>query len=100
MRVKAGVSYGELTSLPGTSQIVVSHDVFIPPSQRGAGAGTLAHAVRCQMMRDLGYDYALCAINGANTPQVRILDKAGWRVLDAFQSTKTEHQVVIYGRVL
>lgn len=100
MRVATGLAYGELTSLPGSSQIVVSHDVFIPPAMRGNGAGTLAHAARCQVMRDLGYDYALCTINGANTPQARILDKAGWRVLDAFQSTKTEHQVVIYGKVL
>lgn len=92
---------GEVHSLPGCSQVGVSHAVFTPPTRRGRGFGKEAHAERIRFMKNmLGYDYAMCTVDSNNEAQKAILQEAGWSRLDAFTSSKTDHQVLIYGKNL
>lgn len=94
---KNGV-YGEIDTLPGCTQVAVSHSVFAPVNQRGKGKGREAMHLRLGMIyHDLGYDYVLCTVDSANERQKHILIQHGWRKLDFFKSTKTGHTVELWG---
>ncbi len=100
MRVNLHGVIGEITSLPGCSQVAVSHSVFIPIKNRGKGLGTLANNARQELMKDLGYDMALCTVDNANKSQLRVLEKTGWTRLISFVSSKTGNTVAIYCKEL
>ena len=90
---------GEITSLPGCSQIAVSHSVFLPLSQRGKDLAIPANKERQSFcFNEMLYDYMLCTINTDNKAQKRVLEKTGWRKLDSFVSRKTQHLVEIWGK--
>lgn len=96
----SGFVFGELDSLPGCSQIVVSHSVFSVSPVKGNGSGKKAHAERLAYMRSLGWDYALCTVNSENKAQLAILKRFQWKHLDSFTSDKTGHLVYLYGKAL
>lgn len=98
MRYKIDDVVGELTDLPGCSQIAVSHNVFVPTGERGKGKGKRAHVQRLAYIEDLGYDYTLCTVSSDNRAEIRILEENLWTCLDSFRSTKTGHLVYLYGR--
>lgn len=98
MRVNLSGAIGELTTLPGCSQVVVSHGVFVPPKSRGNGIGKQGQLKRLRLMEELGYDYALCTVESTNDAQIHILTSNGWKKLSSFKSSKTGHKVYIFGR--
>lgn len=98
MRYTHNNVHGELTSLPGCSQVVVSHDVFAWP--RGGGNAKEANHARCAYAEYRGYNYTLCTVDLANSVQLHILHECGWRKLDEFKSTKTGHFVGLFGKAL
>ncbi len=101
MRTKIGPNVGEIDNLPGSSQVAVFHSAFTHTAFRGHGYGAEGHVHRLGVAKDtLGYDYALCTVDKANTAQVALLIKHGWYRLDSFISTKTGHEVALYGRSL
>lgn len=100
MRYNLDDCIGELTALPGCSQVVVSHGVFVPTHKRGKGVGKKAHKARLAYIQDLGYDYSLCTVDSSNIAQKKILEVNGWKVLDSFVSSKTGHLVLLYGRLV
>jgi hypothetical protein len=53
---------------------------------------------RLEAIREYGYDYALCTVTADNAAQRRILKINGWKKLDTFVSSKTENEVIVYGR--
>jgi len=95
-----GFIFGELDSLPGCSQIVVSHAVFSVSPYKGQGSGKSAHAERLAYMRSLGWDYALCTVNMENKAQLAILNRFNWKQLDVFHSDKTGNDVGVFGKHL
>lgn len=101
MRLSFEGVYGEITTLPGCTQIGVSHNVFVDPSRRGQGWGTEANLQRTAFMRDnMGYDYALCTVESTNEAQQKIMSVNGWKQLSYFVSRKTGHTVILYGKEL
>jgi len=101
MRQKICGVFGEIDSLPGCSQIGVSHSVFCPPELRNEHRATEANKRRLTFMKvDYGYDYALCTVDLENRHQIKILASNGWRQLSSFISTKTGHSVGLFGRDL
>lgn len=89
---------GELSTLPGCSQVVVSHGVFLPEAAREKGLGKLANRERKTMVFDeLGYDCMICTVDATNTRQIAVLSDCGWNVLFEFRSSKTGHLVQIWG---
>jgi len=86
----------ELSSLPGCSQICVSHAVFVPKELRGTGVGSKAHQKRLELMKDLGYDLVVCTVDQSNIAQMSIMSKFGWIQVTSFISTKTEHIVCLF----
>jgi hypothetical protein len=98
MRFSTHGVHGEISTLPGCTQVAVSHSVF--STERGLGNGKKANKVRQQFMVDHGYDYALCTVDAANEAQRCIMLANGWRHLDTFHSSKTNHTVLLYGKTL
>ena len=90
---------GEITSLPGCSQVAVSHSVFLPPEKRGQSLAVRANRERQHFcFNEMVYDYMLCTVDSDNKRQIDVLQKSGWHKLDAFVSRKTEHLVEIWGK--
>jgi hypothetical protein len=96
VRHSFGPVHGELTTLPGCSQLVVSHAVF----SRLRGHAVAANEERQNFAKSIGYDYMLCTVDLANGAQLHILERCGWKRLDVFKSSKTQHNVALYGRNL
>lgn len=101
MRYSIGYVFGEVDSLPGCSQIAVSHSVFTPKEFRGTGEGTRAGRIKDNnLFQFYGYDYALCTVASSNETEKRSLIQRGWKRLDNFMSRKTDHPVEIWGKSL
>lgn len=100
MRVNLDGVCGEISTLPGNSNVAVSHAVFVPASMRGKGLGTKAQEKRLELMKNLGYDYVLCTVRQDNSAQIHVLLKFGWRELSSFASSRSEGLILIFGRTL
>lgn len=101
MRYSINGVFGEVDSLPGCSQIAVSHSVFVPDSLRGKGKGKLANKLRQEYFSDeLGYDYTICTVADQNEAQIQIMCDNGWTRFDTFVSRKTGNIVHIFGKQL
>lgn len=98
MRFPSDAGFYELNSFPGCNQIVVSNHSFVKPELRGMGLGKQIHQERLDLMKELGYDYALCTVKADNIAQISILVKNQWKFLDSFHNKETGHDVLIYGR--
>jgi RimJ/RimL family protein N-acetyltransferase len=98
--VRFANEYGvcEITTLPGSPQVAVSHAVFIYPEYRGTGKGSVNHVLRLQRLKAMGYNYVICTVRKGNAPQEHLMEKFGWTKLAGFKSSATEHDVVIYGK--
>ncbi len=98
MRQAGTYSVYELDSLPGCSQVAVSHAMFIKPEHRGKKHALDELAQRFVNIKVLGYDYAICTVADGNEAELKTLKKFQFRELDCFTSSKTGHLVHIYGR--
>jgi len=88
---------GEIDTLPGCSQVAVSHSVFIHENARGHGLGRLANKERRNVaFNDLGYDMMICTIDSSNAAQRSLLQSENWRCLTSFKSRKTGHTVELW----
>lgn len=88
----------EFDNLPGCSQVVVSHSMFLNPEERGKKLSEHLAMKRVFHARDLVYDYMLCTVCSTNKAQIKIIERIGWERLASFKSSKTEHDVIIFGR--
>lgn len=97
MRQNISGVVGEIDTLPGCSQVCVSHSVFLPPHHRGDGLGTEANKSRQQIaFEQLNYDMMLCTVDADNKVQKAILKHNGWKYLEFFKSRKTGHMVELW----
>lgn len=87
----------ELDSIPGCSQLAISHGVFVLPTYRGAGLGAANHKLRLDRARQLHYDCVIATVDAANEKEKRNLLEHGWTKLHSFKNSKTEHTVEIWG---
>jgi len=90
----------EIDTVPGCSQLAISHYVFIRPENRGQGEGQKNHDLRLKRMKDLLYDCVICTVDYSNLAQKHILEKFGWKNCHSFFNQKTGHTVEIWARNL
>lgn len=88
----------EITTLPGSPQVAVSHGVFIYGEFRGTGKGTINHILRLKRLKNMGYNYVICTVRDGNAPQEHTMESHGWTKLAGFKSSATDHNVSIYGK--
>ena len=94
------VGFYEFSPMPGCSQMVVSHDMFLLPEHRGKGLAKEFAEERYYTAKDFGYDAMICTVDTANIPQIKTLEATGWQFANRFVSSKTGHTVAIYTKVL
>lgn len=88
---------GEIDSLPGCTQIVVSHSVYLDKPLRGKSIAFGANIKRKRIaFDDLGYDMMICTVDYDNKSQRKILENTGWKPLTFFVSRKTGHTVELW----
>ena len=92
------IACGEIDSLQGCSQVAVFHSAFVLPQFRHKGIAKEAHAQRLKLAKESCYNYAICTVAETNEYQIKILEQFGWKKLDMFLSSKTQHKVLIYGK--
>ena len=88
----------ELSSMPGCTQTVISHSMFIYPKYRKQGFGSINMQLRIDRCKQLGYDYMICTVAKNNIAQQKLLNKFNFKELDAFKSNKTSNNVSFYGK--
>lgn len=98
MRFSNAFGACEVDSLPGCSQIAVSHSVFIAPVHRGKGRGAANHWLRLSRLKDLHYDTVICTVDKTNAKEIRNLTEFGWKAVHEFKSSKTGHTVILFVR--
>ena len=96
MRFSNEWGFCELNPFPCMSQIVVSNHAFIYPEMRGEGKGTANHSLRVERAKFMGYDYMMCTVVSTNVPQLKIVNKEGFKKLDAFVNRETGNLVFIF----
>lgn len=94
------IACGSIDPLPGSSQVAVFHSAFVLPEHRNNHYGSIAHGDRVQAAKEALYDYAIVTVDATNAAQIKILEAFGWKLLDSFTSSKTQHNVLLYGRHL
>ena len=91
------VGHYELTPMPGcTSAVAISHGLFIQPEYRGKGYGSKAHAERLEKAKSLGFQVLIATTKSDNTPEVKILQKYGWKRCREFWNPKTTNTVTFW----
>lgn len=97
MRYRVGQVIGEISSLPGCSQIGISHTLFVPKEQRGKGEAKKVFQLRERLFFEkLGYDLMLCTVVSTNKAQIRLMETNGWAEIASFESSKTDNKVSLY----
>lgn len=87
----------EIDSVHGQPQIAHCHSLFVKREHRGQGHGHALKAHQMQKLRELGYDYATCTIDGSNERQRAVLERAGWRLLDNIINSRTGSITQLWG---
>lgn len=86
----------EIDSIPGCSQLAISHGFFIKSQHRHQNFGSANHQLRLDRAKDLCYDCMIATVDAANESEKKILTKNGWKCLHSFKNSKTEHTVEIW----
>lgn len=90
----------EISTLPGSPQVAISHGVFVIPEYRGKGFGHKNMELRLKRLKELHYNFVICTVNGANVKELSLLKHHGWFKMADFPSTVTGHTVEMWGRRL
>lgn len=90
----------ELSPLPGCKAVAVSHGLVIDPEYRRQGWGHKAMAERIEIAKSLGYQVLIATTEATNTPQQKILMKAGWKIARGFLNPRTGHDLTLWTKHL
>lgn len=87
-----------LDPLPGCDQVCVSHSMYMKENLRGKGGAYNFMTRRFEKMRELMYNCAIATVRDDNLPQVKTMEKYGWKKVHTFRSGKTISSVSIWVR--
>ena len=87
----------EIDSIPGQPQIAHCHSLFVRPENRGDGLGHLLKRHQNETLLALGYDFATCTVSAGNAAQKKVLERAGWANLSAFNNARTGETTEVWG---
>lgn len=96
-RYAIGNAAFEIDSLPSQCQVAICHGFFVAPTARGKGIAHQAKKAQAEILKGLAYDYAICTVMADNQAQKRVLEKAGWKRLDGFNSGRQDAQIELWG---
>lgn len=86
-----------IDAIPNQPQVAHCHSFFVRADQRGQGFGKLLKAQQCDVLREMGFDYATCTTAGDNVRQHKVLDGLGWKRLGEFPNSLTGGATILWG---
>ena len=83
------ISRFELAQMLGCCGICISTGTYVHPEFRGKGVNSLLNNFRINIARHLGYGLLMCTDLKSNIPQMKTLDKNGWKHIHEFENPRT-----------
>ena len=83
------ISQFKLIQMPGCCGICISTGTYINPEFRGKGVNIILNNFRIDIAKHLGYGLLMCTDLKSNTPQMKTLDKNGWKHVHEFNNPRT-----------
>lgn len=83
------ISEFKLLQMPGCCGICISTGTYVNPDFRGKGVNILLNNFRIDIAKHLGYGLLMCTDLKSNTPQMKTLDKNGWKHIHEFKNPRT-----------
>lgn len=86
-----------IDAIPNQPQVAHCHSFFVRADKRGQGFAKILKQEQCEVLRDMGFDYATCTTAGDNVRQHRVLEGAGWKRLAEFGNSLTGGTTIVWG---
>ena len=83
------ISTFRLLQMVGCCGICISTGTYVHPDFRGKGVNIILNNFRIDIAKHLGYGLLMCTDLKSNTPQMKTLDKNGWKHIREFQNPRT-----------
>ena len=83
------ISQFKLIQMPGCCGICISTGTYVNPEFRGKGVNIILNNFRIDIATYLGYGLLMCTDLKSNTPQMKTLDKNGWKHIHEFKNPRT-----------
>ena len=83
------VSRFKLIQMSGCCGICISAGTYVNPEFRGKGVNIILNNFRIDIAKHLGYGLLMCTDLKSNTPQMKTLDKNGWKHIHEFKNPRT-----------
>lgn len=83
------ISTFRLLQMVGCCGICISTGTYVSPDFRGKGINIILNNFRIDIARHLGYGLLMCTDLKSNTPQMKTLDKNGWKHIHEFKNPRT-----------
>ena len=83
------ISQFKLIQMTGCCGICISTGTYVHPDFRGKGVNIILNNFRIDIAKHLGYGLLMCTDLKSNTPQMKTLDKNGWKHIHEFKNPRT-----------
>ena len=83
------ISQFKLIQMPGCCGICISTGTYVNPDFRGKGVNIILNNFRIDIATYLGYGLLMCTDLKSNIPQMKTLDKNGWKHIHEFKNPRT-----------
>ena len=83
------ISQFKLIQMPGCCGICISTGTYVNPEFRGKGVNIILNNFRIDIATYLGYGLLMCTDLKSNMPQMKTLDKNGWKHIHEFKNPRT-----------
>ena len=83
------ISQFKLIQIPGCCGICISTGTYVNPDFRGKGVNIILNNFRIDIATYLGYGLLMCTDLKSNIPQMKTLDKNGWKHIHEFKNPRT-----------
>ena len=83
------ISQFKLIQMTGCCGICISTGTYVNPDFRGKGVNIILNNFRIDIAKHLGYGLLMCTDLKSNTPQMKTLDKNGWKHIHEFKNPRT-----------
>ena len=83
------ISQFKLIQMSGCCGICISTGTYVNPDFRGKGVNIILNNFRIDIAKHLGYGLLMCTDLKSNTPQMKTLDKNGWKHVHEFKNPRT-----------
>ena len=83
------ISTFRLLQMVGCCGICISTGTYVHPDFRGKGVNIILNNFRIDIAKHLGYGLLMCTDLKSNTPQMKTLDKNGWKHIHEFKNPRT-----------